>query len=126
MEIIKTIKDKDYTNTARTTYQVLKDRYGYTLRISRILEVIKDVFLSSSEFLLIDLKTSENGQFDSYMIDRLIDWQQDKEVNFSKIKEEIFKTYQFSTSERLTLDSGNLEERLWGFFLALSKPSLEE
>ena len=58
-------------------------------------------------------------------MDQLINWQQGKEVDFSKIKDEIYKTYQFSSSEKLILETGSIEERLWGFFLALSKSQLE-
>lgn len=126
MELIKTINSSDYTDIAVNIFQILKNKYGYTLRISRLLEVIKDVFLFGSELLLIDIKSCSNGPFDSFMMDRLIDWQQGKEVNFSVIKDEIYKTYPFSASEKLILETGSIEERLWGFFLALSKTSLEE
>lgn len=125
MELIKTIKDKDYSDIAVNVFQVLKSRYGYTLRVSRLLEIIRDVFLFGSELLLVDIKTCSNGLFDSFLMDRMIDWQQGREVDFSKIKDEIYKTYQFSSSEKLILETGSMEERLWGFFLALSKAQLE-
>jgi hypothetical protein len=125
MEFIKTINDKDYTDIAVNVFNILKTRYGYTLRISRILEIIKDVFLFGQDLLLVDINFCNNGSFDSFMMDRMIDWQQGKEVSFSKIKEEIYKTYQFSSSEKLILETGSIEERLWGFFLALSKSQLE-
>lgn len=125
MELIKTINDRDYTDIAVNVFNILKSRYGYTLRISRLLEVIKDVFLFGTDLLLVDLKYCSNGPFDSFMMDRMIDWQQGKEVNFSKIKDEIYNTYQFSSSEKLILETGSIEERLWGFFLALSKAQLE-
>ena len=126
MELIKTINDRDYADIAVNVFDILKSRYGYTLRISRLLEVIKDVFLFGSDLLLIDLKSCSNGLFDSFMMDKLIDWQQGKPINFSEVKDEIYKTYQFSSSEKLILETGSLEERLWGFFLALSKSQLEE
>ena len=125
MELIKTINDKDYSDIAVNVFQVLKSRYGYTLRVSRLLEIIRDVFLFGSELLLVDIKTCSNGLFDSFLMDRMIDWQQGREVDFSKIKDEIYKTYQFSSSEKLILETGSMEERLWGFFLALSKAQLE-
>lgn len=125
MELIKTINDRDYTDIAVNVFNILKSRYGYTLRISRLLEVIKDVFLFGTDLLLVDLKSCSNGPFDSFIMDRMIDWQQGKEVNFSKIKDEIYNTYQFSSSEKLILETGSIEERLWGFFLALSKAQLE-
>lgn len=125
MELIKTINDRDYTDIAVNVFNILKSRYGYTLRISRLLEVIKDVFLFGTDLLLVDLKSCSNGPFDSFMMDRMIDWQQGREVNFSKIKDEIYNTYQFSSSEKLILETGSIEERLWGFFLALSKAQLE-
>ena len=125
MELIKTINDKDYSDIAINIFEILKSRYGYTLRISRLLEIIRDVFLFGSELLLVDIKSCSNGLFDSFLMDQLINWQQGKEVDFSKIKDEIYKTYQFSSSEKLILETGSIEERLWGFFLALSKSQLE-
>lgn len=125
MELIKTINNKDYSDIAVNVFQVLKSRYGYTLRVSRLLEIIKDVFLFGSDLLLVDINSCSNGLFDSFLMDRLIDWQQGREVDFSKIKDEIYKTYQFSSSEKLILETGSMEERLWGFFLALSKAQLE-
>ena len=34
MELIKTINSSDYTDIAVNIFQVLKNKYGYTLRIS--------------------------------------------------------------------------------------------
>ena len=42
------------------------------------------------------------------------------EVNFTDIYDAILKVGDFTQSEKLTLDSCNIEERLLGIFLALS------
>lgn len=128
MSLIKTIDDKEYTDTVINTYKVLKAMYGYTLRISMILSIIKDVFLgksSNDEFDLIDVRCCNNGPIESFLVDKQIDWQNKKEVNFSEIYDKIKETYPFSRTEKLILDMNNIEEKLWALYLALSKPSLE-
>ena len=127
MSLIKTINDKDYTDLVISNYDILKSKYGYTLRISMILSIIKDVFLGKSpqeDFDLMDVRSCNNGLIESYLIDRQIDWQNNKEVNFSEMYEKINEVYQFSRTEKLILDT-NMEEKLWALYLALSKPSLE-
>ena len=127
MKLTKTIEDKDYTPNVVSTYYSIKSKYGYTLRISMILNIMKDIFLCKpgEDFDLIDTKLCNNGPIESYLIDRQIDWQNKKEVDFSEMYSKIVEFYPLSRMEKLTLETGNIEEKLWAFYLALSKPSLE-
>lgn len=127
MKLIKTIEDKDYTPIVISTFDIIKSRYGYTLRISMILTIIKEIFLGKidEDFDLIDIRSCNNGPIESYLIDKQIDWQNKKELDFSEIYSKILEYYSLSRMEKLILETGNIEEKLWAFYLALSKPSLE-
>lgn len=122
-DLIKTIEDLEYTDTATATYRLLRDTYFYTLRISMILQIIK-LFLGTNEFLMLDERSSDNSVFESYLIDKYIDWQHKKPVNFSEIYRKLKEIYSFSRTEKLLLETSNIEEKLWAFFLALSKDSI--
>lgn len=122
-DLIKTIEDSDYSDNVKSTFQQLKNTYHYTLRVSMILQVIK-LFLSSKEFMLLDERNSNNALFESYLIDKYIDWQHKKSVNFSEIYRKLLEVYSFSSTEKLLLETSNIEEKLWAFFIALSKDSI--
>ena len=123
MKLIKTIEDKDYTPIVILTFDNIKSRYGYTLRISMILTIIKEMFLGKigEDFDLIDIRSCNNGLIESYLIDKQIDWQNRKEIDFSEIYNKILEYYPLSKMEKLILETGNIEEKLWAFFLALSR-----
>lgn len=122
----RTINDTDYTSIVEGTFNTLRSKYGYTLRMSMLLQVMKEVFLNNiiDEFILIDLRSSNNGLIESYLIDRYIDWNKGKEMNFSEIYRKIKETYQFSGKEKLLLEEGKIEEKLWALFLALGRSEL--
>lgn len=123
-DLIKKIDEIDYTPITTATFSILKQKYGYTLRVSMILQIIKDFIGTGEDFHLIDVRTCNNGLIESYLIDKQIDWQKGKEVNFSEIYREIEKVYSFSASEKRLLEDCKIEEKLWALYLALSKSSL--
>lgn len=124
--LIKTKNDEVFPSTVVSMFNALRNKYGYTIRISMILQIIKEVFLGNiiDDFLLIDTRTVNNCVIESYLIDRYIDWGKGKEVNFSEIYTELCKAYPFSGKEKLLLEEINIEEKLWAFFLALSRSEL--
>ncbi len=119
-ELIKTINEKDIPLEVISFWKYLRAKYGITLRISMLLQIIKD-FLNISEFDIIDERQCNNGPIESYCIDRFIDWSKGKSVNFSEMFRKICDYYTFSKSEKLRLEEGKVDEKLWAFFLALSK-----
>ena len=123
-EFKKKLDDPIEEDSVINVFNHLRQRYGYTLRISMILQFLKDIVLQKKEFDLIDLRVCSNALIESYLIDRLIDFRNNKETNFSEIYKKICSEYPFSSSEKLIFESINIEEKLWAFFLALSKSQL--
>lgn len=113
----------DYTDTVKAVYNILSEKYKYTIRITLIFELLKDAF-GLKEFDLLDPRLCNNGLLESYLIDKQLDWQNGKEVNFSEISEIILKEGEFSGSEKLLFKTGNIEERLWAIFLAICSPEV--
>lgn len=113
----------DYTDTVKAVYNILSEKYKYTIRITLIFELLKDAF-GLKEFDLLDPRLCNNGLLESYLIDKQLDWQNGKEVNFSEISEVILKEGEFSGSEKLLFKTGNIEERLWAIFLAICSPEV--
>mgnify|MGYP003294618066 CR=1 FL=1 len=123
--LIKNKNSNDYTDTVRYVYYIISKKYGYTARISEIWELLRDSF-GIKEFELLEPRLITNGSFESYLIDRVIDWQNGKEVNFTDIYKAILEVGDFTGTELLMFDSGNTEERLWGIFLSICTPGLEK
>lgn len=119
-ELIKNNKEADIPNSVTMTKEYLLSKYGISLRLSMILQVIKD-FLNTKEFDIIEERFCSNGPIEAYCIDRFIDWRKGDNVNFSDLYNELRKVYTFSRSESLRLEEINIEEKLWAFFLALSR-----
>ena len=119
-DLIKNIGESVFPENVVVTELFLKTKYGYTLRISMLLQVLKD-FLGITEFTILDERISNNGPIESYCIDQFISWKNGNDVNFSELFRNIKKEYTFSGSEKLKLEEGNIEEKLWAFFLALSR-----
>lgn len=68
----------------------------------------------------IDYEEIQNGQFYAYLMDELADFINGKKVNFTDIKEGIWKAVGFSSADKREMEKGNMEERLWGMFLAMN------
>lgn len=119
-ELIKNKNEVDLPTNVIMTKEYLLNKYGITLRLSTILQIFKD-FLDVKEFDIIDERSCDNGPIESYCIDRFIDWQRGDDVNFSNLYNELRKVYTFSRFESLRLEEINIEEKLWAFFLALSR-----
>lgn len=123
INLVKNINNVDYTTNVITTFNQLKNKFSYTLRISMILDVVK-LCLEKKEFDIIDERLCENGSFESFLIDQYINWRDNKDIDFSKIYNKLKEVYSFSNSEKLLLETINIDEKLWAFFLALSKDSI--
>lgn len=120
------IKNKnctDYTEVVKDTYKLISERYGYTARISDIWKLLQ-VALGIEEFELLSPEFYQNGEFYAYLIDRQIDWQQGKDVDFSEIYNTILETGDFSQTEKMIFSSSNIEERLWAIYLAICDPAM--
>lgn len=118
--MIKNKESNDFSSSATLVCNLIVEKYGYTARITRIWELLQDA-LAIQEFELLDYREVK-PEFESYLIDRLIDWNTGKDVDFSLIKEAILLAGEFTGKEKLLLRQDDIEDRLWGIFLAVSNP----
>lgn len=118
--MIKNEKSNDFSSSAALVCNLIVEKYGYTARITRIWELLQDA-LAIQEFELLDYREVK-PEFESYLVDRLIDWNTGKDVDFSLIKEAILLAGEFTGKEKLLLRQDDIEDRLWGIFLAVSNP----
>lgn len=114
----KTIEDEVPDNIKEICLN-LKNKFGPGLRITRMFELLRFVF-NIKEFLLIDDQLVQNGNFDSWLLDRQIDWQAGKSVDFSEVYKAILTAGDFLAREKIQFEEGNIEEKLWAIFLAVS------
>jgi len=118
--MIKNKESSDFSSSAALVCNLIVEKYGYTARITRIWELLQDA-LAIQEFELLDYR-GVKPEFESYLVDRLIDWNTGKDVDFSLIKEAILLAGEFTGKEKLLLRQDDIEDRLWGIFLAVSNP----
>lgn len=118
---IKNKYNKDYTEVTILVYKLLSLKYGYTIRISDIFQLIKDSF-GINDFELFNPLYYNIGPFESYIMDELINWQQGIDINFSDIYRSILTIGDFTESEKDMFRYGNIEERLWAIYLSVSNP----
>ena len=120
---VKNATCTDYTDTVKYIYHLLRDTYGYNLRIVNVWEYLK-LCLNVDEFEILNLRLSNLASFESYMVDRQIDWMNGKDVDFSEIYDAIVTVGDFTTSEKRLMKDRQINEILWGMFLAICSPEL--
>lgn len=119
----KSIKDTDYTEVTVLTYNLLASRFGHFARITDIWRMLCFAY-SIPEFEILNLQDPHIGEFESYLLDRVIDWNNEKPVDFEEIKDSILRFGDFTSTEKFLFDAGSFEDRLWAIFLVLSDPTL--
>ena len=119
MYIIKKTNNTEYSYTTLLVEDLIRNKYGYAARITDIWRLLA-VSIGLEKFELLEPRNYMNGPFESYLIDEYIKWNKGEEVNFTDIYDAILKVGDFTNSEKLTLNSCNIEERLLGIFLALN------
>lgn len=121
--MIKTKYDTDYSETTKQVYRILAEKYGYSIRVSNIWELLA-VSLGIPEFEILVPRMYQNGQFESYLIDQYIFWREGKPVNFEDMADLVLQVGDFTKSEKLLLTYEELENRLWAIYLCLIDPNL--
>ena len=121
--MIKTKDDIDYPETTRQVYRILADKYGYSMRISDIWELLA-VSFGIPKFEILDPRLYQNGQFESILIYQYISWRQGNPVNFTDLANLILNTGDFTGLEKIILSQEELENRLWAIYLCLFDPNL--
>lgn len=125
MKLIKNNKDTDFTPTVESTFNLLNWMYGsYSIRVNNIFQLIKSSY-GIDEFEIFDPRYCNNGVLESYLIDKQIDWIEGKDVNFEEIYNKLLELGDFSKSERIIFENGNIEERLWAIYLLACNPGID-
>lgn len=117
--VIKTKDSKDYTPIVIQTYNILKNNWSMSIRISDIWTLLMDAFFIE-EFELLDTKVIMNGPLQSYLIDEQIKWMNGEEVDFHDIADALLTSGDFTCSEKRLFADGNIEERLWAIMLMIT------
>ena len=122
---LKNKNNVDYTDQVRVFFNVINEKYKYSARVSDIWSLLMTGF-GIKEFVLLDPKFYANGKLEADLIDYLISWKNEEDIDFSEIAKEILETGDFTGAERLMFSNNNLEECLWAIYMILDgKENLE-
>lgn len=119
--LIKNVKDTDYTDLVRKTYHLVVDNYGYSIRITRLIELLETA-LGSLKFRIIDHKLMRGSEFESHLLDVQYDFINGKDIDFNELYSYLVENVDFLESEKRIMRLGNIEEILWGILLAVIDP----
>ena len=122
--LVKNKDCTDYTDVVKITYNLIRNKYGYTARITNLWEMLRYI-LFLDEFELLTPELYDNYSFESYLIDRQLDWMAGKDVDFGEIYESMLNFGDFSADEKRMMVYEKIEEILWGIFLAICNPDLK-
>lgn len=122
--LVKNKDCTDYTDVVKITYNRIRSVYGYTARITNIWEMLQKVFYLD-EFELLSPRLYNNASFESYLIDKQIDWMKGEDIDFGEIYSGILDVGDFTAEEKRMMVYEKIEEILWGIFLAICNPDLK-
>ncbi len=123
MQLIKNKEDIDYTEVVKDTYSLVRSTLGYTARIINIWDILK-LTLGINEFEILMPEMYNNASFESYLVNKQIDWMEGRDVDFHEIYEAVLTVGDFTSEEKRLMINRKLEEILWGIFLAICNPEL--
>lgn len=123
MQLIKNKEDIDYTDVVKDTYSLVRSTLGYTARIINIWDILK-LTLGINEFEILMPEMYNNASFESYLVNKQIDWMEGRDVDFHEIYEAVLTVGDFTSEEKRLMINRKLEEILWGIFLAICNPEL--
>jgi hypothetical protein len=118
---IRNNKSKNYTSTVKAVYNMVKSKYSYKARINQLVDILRES-LGIKEFAIYDNRLVQNGTFDSYCMNKLLDFMNGKDVDFTELYDAILISGDFLESEKKMLERCDVEERLWAILLAMSSP----
>ena len=123
MQLIKNKEDIDYTEVVKNTYSLVRSTLGYTARIINIWDILK-LTLGINEFEILMPEMYNNASFESYLVNKQVDWMEGRDVDFHEIYEAVLTVGDFTSEEKRLMINRKLEEILWGIFLAICNPEL--
>lgn len=119
--MIKTKEDRDFPDSVKMSYRILK-RNGL-IKITDFWRALSLVF-GLKEFEILDLKSPHVLEFESYLMDLLIDWRNGESVEFENLEKAIYSYGEFTEMEKLLFQSGDLQCRLWAIYVYLIDPNM--
>ena len=119
--LIKNVKDTDYTDLVRKTYHLVVDNYGYSIRITRLIELLETA-LGNLKFRIIDHKLMRGSEVESHLLDVQYDFINGKDIDFNELYNYLVENADFLESEKRIMRLGKIEEILWGILLAVIDP----
>lgn len=114
-------KSTDFTNTVRSVYNLIVEKFSYKARISQLIEMLRES-LGLKEFEIYDSRMVNNSAFESFCMDLQYDFMNGKDVDFTELYDAILKSGDFLNSEIRMFEKCEMEERLWAIFLAITDP----
>lgn len=112
------------TTTFKGTYIKTRDKWSYSARVSEILEMIKYSY-GIEDWDILDFRQINNGEMESWLMDYLINYRQDKKIDFGEVWEKIKKSIPLTVKELDLIETGAIDERLWAIFTVITKPDLD-
>jgi hypothetical protein len=74
------------------------------------------------EFLALETEQIQNAQFESWLLDRQLDWIEGRPVDFREVYDAILTAGDFIETEKRLFEFNKIEERIWAIFLAVCDP----
>lgn len=116
--MIKSKKDIDYSFITKTVYLTTLEKFPYNIKISSFMDMFRESF-ELKEWTLYEPKNMNLAMFESYLIDRVRDYIEGKSVDFGEVYKSILKFCDFTRTEIITFEQGNVQDRIRGIFMAL-------
>jgi hypothetical protein len=113
--------DKEFPESTILSYRILK-RNGL-LKITDFWRALSLVF-GLKEFEILNLNSPHIFEFESYIMDLLIDWRNGEPIEFDNLENAIYSFGEFTEMEKLLFQLGNLQHRLWAIYLYLIDPNM--
>lgn len=121
--LVKSQNDTDYPEYVKSICSTLRDKYGYTIRITDLWDMLITVY-SLDEFALLDYKTNQNGKFFSYLLDQCILWRKGESVDFRDIYDAILVNGDFTREEKIMFEGSDILDILWAIFITVNNPEI--
>lgn len=118
-------KEEELPVEAKYSFNVLKSKYGYTGRMSEFVQYLRDIF-GIKDFEFFDTYTWNKAEFLSYLVDRQIQYQKGEILDMAQLHKDILTAYDFTRKEKRMFIEESIEKRLWGVFIYLDNPGLEQ
>ena len=110
---------------AKVFYDTITEKFSFLARVSRFWEMLPLTF-GIPRFEILDLGDFRIGQFENYLIDKMIEWENGMEIDFDEVGQRCLGAGDFTGTELLLMSGVNLSLRIWALFLAITFPDPAE